>query len=224
MSQLRNLLAAALLGLSLMGCAAPGGMDAEAPLPEAPHDAASIPAPAAAMQCAAYARLHSDIKIFGDASTWWNQAVGKYMRGATPATGAVMVLHGYASSNHGHVAIVRRVVSSREIRIDHANWLNDGSIYLNDPVLDVSDANDWSAIRVWNIKTGGWGAKIYPVQGFLETDRDSVPPHLARKAFGDDPGDIFNPPAESGFALTQEDKAIPSALLFVNSNHSLSSK
>lgn len=223
MSRFKSLLAATILGLSLMGCAARGGIENEV-LREAPRDINSVPTHPYGVECAAYARLHSDIKIFGDASTWWNQAVGKYMRGATPASGAVMVLYAYASSDHGHVAIVRRVVSSREIRVDHANWLNDGSIYLNDPVQDVSDANDWSAIRVWNIKTGGWGAKIYPVQGFLETDRDSVPPDLARKAFGDDQGDIFNPPAESGFALTQEDKAIPSALLFDNSNHSLSSK
>ena len=59
------------------------------------------------------------------------------------------------------------VISPREIRVDHANWLDDGAIYLDDPVADVSADNDWSAVRVWNIKTGAWGGKIYPVQGFI---------------------------------------------------------
>ena len=78
-----------------------------------------------------------------------------------------MVLTGYAGPERGHVAVVRELVSPREIRVDHANWLDDGAIYLNDPVRDVSADNDWSAVRVWNLKTGAWGGKIYPVQGFI---------------------------------------------------------
>ncbi|HEX2761344.1 MAG TPA: CHAP domain-containing protein, partial [Rhizomicrobium sp.] len=120
-----------------------------------------------ALQCVPYAREHSQVKIFGDAWTWWTQAAGKYERGASPASGTVMVLYNYAGPNHGHVAVVRKIVSSREIRIDHANWLNDGSIYVNNPVVDVSAANDWSAVKVFNIQTGAWGSKIYPVQGFI---------------------------------------------------------
>jgi len=34
-------------------------------------------------------------------------------------------------------------------------------------VVDISAENDWSAVKVWNIKTGGWGSKTYPVQGFI---------------------------------------------------------
>ncbi|MBV9548593.1 MAG: CHAP domain-containing protein [Alphaproteobacteria bacterium] len=121
----------------------------------------------ALLQCVPYAREHSAIKISGDAWTWWSQAAGKYERGQNPAQGTVMVLFNYAGPQRGHVAVVRRVVSSREIRIDHANWLDDGAIYVNDPVVDVSAANDWSEVKVWNIKTGGWGIKVYPVQGFI---------------------------------------------------------
>lgn len=128
-----------------------------------------------ALQCVPYAREHSAIKIMGDANTWWDKAAGKYERGSNPAGGAVMVLFNYASSGSGHVAVVRRVVSTREIRIDHANWLNDGSIYVNDPVVDVSAANDWSQVKVWNIKTGGWGTKTFPVKGFIGSGSDSVP-------------------------------------------------
>src|ERR1700761_5712548 len=93
---------------------------------------------------------------------------------SAPQPGAVMVLSGYAGPDRGHVAVVERIVSAREIRIDHANWLDDGSVYLNDPVTDVSAGNDWSVIRVWNIKDGNWGAKVYPVKGFIGP-ADTVP-------------------------------------------------
>jgi hypothetical protein len=126
------------------------------------------------LQCVPYAREHSAIKIFGDANTWWDQALGKYERGASPAIGAVLVLHNYAASNTGHVAVVKRMVGPREIRIDHANWLNDGSIYVNSPVMDVSPANDWSQVRVYNIQTGGWGVKIFPVKGFIGSGSTSA--------------------------------------------------
>lgn len=125
------------------------------------------------LQCVPYAREHSAIKISGDANTWWTKAAGKYERGATPAAGTVMVLFHYSGGDSGHVAVVRRVVSAREIRVDHANWLDDGSIYVNDPVVDVSADNDWSQVKVWNIRTGGWGSHIYPVQGFIGPDADT---------------------------------------------------
>jgi surface antigen len=119
------------------------------------------------VQCAPFARDHSQVKIYGDAWTWWDQAAGRYPRAATPEQGAVMVLLGYAGPERGHVAVVEKIISPREIRVDHANWLDDGSVFLNDPVVDVSADNDWSEIRVWNIKTGAWGGNIYPVQGFI---------------------------------------------------------
>jgi surface antigen len=128
--------------------------------------------PAKPLQCVPYARDHSGIKIRGDANTWWDQAAGKYPRGSAPEAGSVMVLHNYGGSS-GHVAVVKTIVSAREIRVDHANWLNDGSIYVNDPVMDVSQDNDWSAVRVFNIKTGGWGGKVYPVQGFIGSHQSS---------------------------------------------------
>jgi hypothetical protein len=119
------------------------------------------------LQCVPYARDHSGVKIFGDAYTWWDKAADTYPRSKTPESGAVMVLSGYAGPDRGHVAVVQKIISTREIRVDHANWLDDGSIYLNDPVEDVSQDNDWSAVRVFNIQTGAWGGNIYPVQGFI---------------------------------------------------------
>jgi hypothetical protein len=123
--------------------------------------------PGAPLQCVPYAREHSSIKLYGDAWTWWQQASGKYPKESAPRPGAVMVLAGYAGAKSGHVAVVRSLVNAREIRVDHANWLDDGAIYVDDPVADVSATNDWSQIRVWNIATGAWGGRIYPVQGFI---------------------------------------------------------
>ena len=168
-----------------------------------------------------------------------------------------MVLYNYAGPQRSHVAAVRRMISAREIRIDHANWLDDGSIYVNDPVVDVSAANDWSQIKVRHIKTSGWGTKIFPEHGFIGPTSGSLPggnsgndgddeaasalmacndeapapppvhrvavvtpPHAkakpaARAAAPDPvvPATIIledrNPPAESGFALTAEYRALP---------------
>lgn len=79
-----------------------------------------------------------------------------------------MVLAGYSTPEHAHVAVVRRIVSAREIRIDHANWLNNGAIFMDDPVADVSADNDWSRVLVWNVQTSAWGTHTYNVTGFIE--------------------------------------------------------
>jgi len=34
-------------------------------------------------------------------------------------------------------------------------------------VLDVSPNNDWSAVRVWDMASGQFGARIYTIKGFL---------------------------------------------------------
>ena len=120
-----------------------------------------------ALQCVPYAREHSGVNIHGDAYTWWDKAAGVYVRGTTPIVGNVMVLNGYAGKHRAHVAVVRRILSERKILIDHANWLDDGAVYVNDPVIDVSANNDWTAVKVWNIRSGSWGTKVYNVQGFI---------------------------------------------------------
>jgi len=114
-------------------------------------------------QCVPYARARSGIELYGDASTWWDAAAGRYER----RLGAVLVMTGYAGAHRAHLGVVENVVSSREIRIDHANWLNDGAIYKDDPVVDVSPDNDWTEVRVWNPQANAWGVKTYLVQGFI---------------------------------------------------------
>jgi len=157
----------ALFALGLEGCATSVMTYDDPPMPPAPGPAIVDKDSHAPLQCVPYAREQSGIDIHGDAYTWWDKAAGNYPRGSLPEPGTVMVLHNYAGPAHGHLAVVRQVVGPREIRVDHANWLNDGSIYVNDPVQDVSSANDWSVVRVFNLKAGAWGSRLYPVQGFI---------------------------------------------------------
>jgi hypothetical protein len=119
------------------------------------------------LQCVPFARRESGVEIYGNASTWWRQAQGAYETTSTPEEGAVLVLHGYANANRGHVAVVREVVSPRMIIVDHANWLNDGEITRDVPVMDVSEAGDWSQVKVWYVPGRHWGGRTYNVQGFI---------------------------------------------------------
>jgi hypothetical protein len=119
------------------------------------------------ISCVPYARLRSGLQIFGDAKYWWGKAADLYQRMTRPAADAVMVFAGSKRIRRGHVAVVTAIVSPREIKVDHANWQNHGEIDLNMPVLDVSKNNDWSRVRVWDPKTGGYGARVYAISGFI---------------------------------------------------------
>ncbi|HWA04748.1 MAG TPA: CHAP domain-containing protein [Rhizomicrobium sp.] len=161
-----RLAAAAAFSALLAGCATTPDRDFSAI--GTPHDnGATMTRLDKPVSCVPFARDRSGILIRGDAYTWWDQADGRYPRSSTPSNGAVMVLAGYGGTKRAHVAVVRRIVSSREIRVDHANWLNNGAIYLDDPVADISPDNDWSQVRVWNVETRNWGTHIYDVQGFI---------------------------------------------------------
>jgi hypothetical protein len=123
---------------------------------------------ASRLQCVPYARQESGIAIRGNAWTWWNQARGKYSRSNRPTVGSVLVVGRTASNRYGHLAVVTRVVSEREIIVNHANWLNKGRIHLDTPVRDVSPANDWSAVRFWYTPGNVLGRRVYPVSGFIQ--------------------------------------------------------
>jgi hypothetical protein len=127
----------------------------------------SIVTPLKKLFCVEYARARSGLAVFGDAKYWWSRARNLYTRMARPAEEAVMVFSGTKRLKHGHVAVVTHIVSSREIRVDQANWQNKGEIDLATPVLDVSAKNDWSRVRVWNMRSNGFGAHVYAVSGFI---------------------------------------------------------
>jgi hypothetical protein len=121
----------------------------------------------ARLQCVPFARRESGVEIYGNANTWWGQAQQRYETTQTPQEGGVLVLEGYATTNRGHVAVVKEVVSPRLIIVDHANWLNRGEITRDVPVMDVSEAGDWSEVRVWYVPGRHWGGRTYNVQGFI---------------------------------------------------------
>jgi hypothetical protein len=189
LSRWTKIAALAAIAGALAGCSSDQAMYGELPADPGPDLARAMPEQTQQqkpLQCVTYAREHSSVKLHGDAWTWWKQAAGKFSRQSTPQAGAVMVLTGYAGPQSGHVAVVRSVISPREIRVDHANWLNDGAIYLDDPVTDVTEANDWSRVRVWNIKTGGWGGTTYPVQGFIGSESEKPADAIATLLQGAD--------------------------------------
>lgn len=133
-----------------------------------------IPAQAMALQCAPFARDVSGIEIFGNAGTWWGQAAGKYARGNEPKIGAVIAFKPTRSMPIGHVGMVSKIVSDREVLIDHANWSvingHRGQIERGARVLDVSAAGDWSEVRVWYAPVKGLGTSSYPLYGFIYKD------------------------------------------------------
>lgn len=135
---------------------------------EAYEPTAHVADPEAKLQCVPFARTESGVEIYGNANTWWRQAQDRYETAAAPSEGAVLVLHGYATSARGHVAVVKEIVSPRLIVVDHANWLNAGEVTRNVPIMDVSEAGDWSQVRVWHVPGRHWGGRVYRVQGFIQ--------------------------------------------------------
>lgn len=125
------------------------------------------PAQARFWQCAPYAREISGVEIFGNAHTWWNQAVGKYERGHAPQEGAVLSFAASSRMRLGHVAMVSKVVSNREVLLTHANWSRRGGIEHDVRAIDVSAAGDWSEVKVWFGPIGGLGTSSYRANGFI---------------------------------------------------------
>ena len=116
--------------------------------------------------------MRAGLPLRGDAWTWWDAASGRYERDRVPRNGGVLVLMRSSRLPQGHLAVVSRVVSAREIRVDHANWASGGGkgrVARDQPVMDVSPGNDWSLVRVWYPPVGDWGATAYPSYGFIHS-------------------------------------------------------
>ena len=125
-------------------------------------------------QCARFARLMSGIQIFGDAYTWWKQAVGRYEEGFTPRTGAVLCFKPTERMRLGHVAVVSQVLTDRIVQITHANWSpiegSRGKIEKDVTLVDVSPQGDWSQVKVWYDPSRDLGGSTYPTYGFIYQD------------------------------------------------------
>lgn len=136
------------------------------------------------LQCVPYARDVSGIRIFGDAHTWWDQAAGKYARGTRPKVGAVMSFRPYGNMRLGHVAAVSRVIDQRTVLLRHSNWSpiggRRGQIENDVRAIDVSEAGDWSAVRVWFAPIQGLGTTHWPLNGFIYPDKAKGDDRLAQ--------------------------------------------
>ena len=123
----------------------------------------------AGISCVPYARAASGITVTGNAWEWWQNAAGVYSRGSVPEPGSVLTFRSNGRMRLGHVAVVSTVINSRQIEIDHANWVGpgmQGGIAKNIPVVDVSENNDWTAVRVGLGQSGEFGS-VYPTYGFI---------------------------------------------------------
>lgn len=127
------------------------------------------------LQCVPFARALTGVEIRGDAHSWWDQAEGRYERGSRPKVGAVMTFIPYGNMRLGHVAAVRRIIDKRTLMISHANWSTidgvRGHIEEDVRVVDVSEGNDWSRVRVWYTPNGALGTTEWPLHGFIYPDR-----------------------------------------------------
>ncbi len=124
------------------------------------------------ISCVPYAREESGINVPGNAWEWWDNAAGTYARGQVPQAGAVLTFRSNARMRLGHVAVVQRVINSREIEVDQANWGSGGRISHDVPVVDVSEENDWTAVRVGLGESGDFGS-VYPTYGFIYDRADT---------------------------------------------------
>ncbi len=118
------------------------------------------------ISCVPFARRDSGIAVIGNAYQWWNNAVGRYARGNVPEEGSVLNFRANTHMRLGHVAVVSRVINPREIEVDQANWPARRGVTRGTPVVDVSEYNDWTAVRVEIGHSGKFG-NVYPTYGFI---------------------------------------------------------
>ena len=117
------------------------------------------------IQCVAFAKSDAGIDISGNARDWWGNAAGIYERGARPEEGSVLSFRENGRMPLGHVAVVSGITDSRTIVIDQSHWGSRG-ITRDITVKDVSEGNDWTAVRVQLAHGGDFGS-IYPTHGFI---------------------------------------------------------
>lgn len=130
------------------------------------------------LECAPFARVLSGLQLNGAAADWWRQAEGRYARSNSPAVGGVLVFRRSARLADGHVAVVSRVLSDRQILVTQANWVRH-RVIADMPVIDVSPENDWTLVRVWWPPSGQMGITAYPAYGFILANRSVSPDQIA---------------------------------------------
>jgi surface antigen len=131
----------------------------------------------ASVECAPFARALTGLRLSGAAADWWQQSDGRYARSHQPEVGSVLVLRRSARLPSGHVAVVSRVVSSRQIMVTQANWVHH-RVTQDQPVTDVSSSGDWTEVRVWWPPTEQIGLTEYSAYGFIRPDHPAGHDHI----------------------------------------------
>jgi len=150
----------AVAGLALAGCASGGGAST----------GGNYVGGTVGLECAPFARALTGVRLSGDAADWWPEAQGRYQRASTPAPGSVLVLKREGRLPYGHVAVVSKVLSAREILVTQANWVHH-RVTEDQPVVDVSILNNWSVVRMYWPPSGQLGGHEYPAYGFIRPER-----------------------------------------------------
>jgi hypothetical protein len=123
------------------------------------------------VNCVEFVKKASTVALHGNAYEWWDAADGLYNRGTRPVAGAVMVFSKTRHLPYGHVALVRQQIDSRTLIVDHANWSRIGGrrghIERSVRIVDVSEHNDWSKVRVWYASLATVGDTVYSLRGFV---------------------------------------------------------
>lgn len=123
------------------------------------------------LSCVPFARMATGMQVSGDARMWWHNAAALYRRGQVPERGAVLAFMATNGMSRGHVAVVSEVVNDRTILIDHANWggpgIRRGTVMRGVTVVDVSDRNDWTAVRVQVGHSAEAFGRTNPTYGFI---------------------------------------------------------
>jgi hypothetical protein len=134
------------------------------------------------VNCVQFVKKVSPVALHGNAYQWWDAADGSYTRGNKPQSGAVMV---FSKSRHlplGHVAVVQQQLDERTVLIDHANWSliagHRGHVERSVRVVDVSEKNDWSKVKVWYAGLADVGNTAYALRGFVYPN--NPPAHVGK--------------------------------------------
>ncbi|MCS6891077.1 MAG: CHAP domain-containing protein [Rhodovarius sp.] len=136
------------------------------------------------ISCVPYARAVTGMAISGNGRDWWHNAAGRYARSQRPEVGSVLAFPASGGMRAGHVAVVSRVINSRHIEIDHANWagpgIRRGTVMRGVSVIDVSPDNSWRQVRVQVGHDPTLFGRPYPTYGFIH-NRPAGSEYLAQQ-------------------------------------------
>lgn len=118
--------------------------------------------------CVPYARKLSNIRLRGDAFLWWAEAEGRYLRGPRPRVGSILAFRSIPRMPLGHLAVVVKIINSREILVNEANWVPD-AVTRDVPVIDVSPGNTWTDVKQ-STGNGTFGLS-YATYGFIYSNK-----------------------------------------------------